>query len=130
MPTNYHAVKARGQQRDKLYREALRMELAAMGDGDALKKLREMAKVHIEVAVGGDLQAIRDIRDTLDGRPTQRLEHEVPENGGITKVVFEVQHLQVPELPDTETIEGQCEELPKALPKRNGAGNGSGNGHG
>ena len=34
----------RGQQRDKPYREALRMELAAAGDN--MKKLREIAKVH------------------------------------------------------------------------------------
>src|SRR5215471_16786974 len=35
----------RGQQRDKPYREALRMELAAAGDN--MKKLREIARAHI-----------------------------------------------------------------------------------
>jgi hypothetical protein len=35
----------RGQQRDKPYREALRMELAAAGED--MKKLREIARMHI-----------------------------------------------------------------------------------
>ena len=62
-----------GQQRDKLYREALRMELAAAGED--LKKLREIARVHIEKAAAGDMQAIKELADRLDGRPAQILEH-------------------------------------------------------
>ena len=44
MPTNYHAKNPRGQQRDKIYREALRLELADMSEGIDLKKLREIAR--------------------------------------------------------------------------------------
>src|SRR5215472_480515 len=62
--------------RDKLYREALRMELAAAGED--LKKLREIARVHIEKAAGGDMQAIKELADRLDGRPAQILEHSGP----------------------------------------------------
>ena len=47
----------RGQQRDKPYREALRMELAAAGED--VKKLREIARTHIEKAAAGDMQASR-----------------------------------------------------------------------
>jgi hypothetical protein len=66
-----------GQQRDKLYREALRLELAEMGVD--LKKLREIARVHIEKAAAGDMQAIKELADRLDGRPAQILEHSGPE---------------------------------------------------
>ena len=53
MPTNYHAKNPRGQQRDKIYREALRLELADMSEGIDLKKLREIARTHIEKAAAG-----------------------------------------------------------------------------
>src|SRR5262245_14535188 len=66
----------RGQQRDKPYREALRMELAAAGDN--MKKLREIARVHIARCEAGDMQAIKDLADRLDGRPAQVLEHSGP----------------------------------------------------
>jgi hypothetical protein len=60
MPTNYHAKNPRGQQRDKIYREALRLELADMSEGVDLKKLRQIARAHIEKAASGDMQAIRN----------------------------------------------------------------------
>jgi hypothetical protein len=84
----------RGQQRDKIYREALRLELADMSEGVDLKKLREIARTHIEKAAAGDMQAIKELRDTLDGKPAQALvEHAVPEeNGGIRKVIWEIVH--------------------------------------
>src|SRR5215831_10766071 len=66
----------RGQQRDKPYREALRMELAAAGED--LKKLREIAKVHIARCEAGDMQAIKELADRLDGKPAQMLEHSGP----------------------------------------------------
>jgi hypothetical protein len=84
----------RGQQRDKIYREALRLELADMSDGVDLKKLREIARAHIEKAAAGDMQAIKELRDTLDGKPVQQLEHDLPPDSapGITKIVHEFVH--------------------------------------
>jgi hypothetical protein len=55
----------RGQQRDKIYREALRLELADMSEGVDLKKLREIARAHIEKAAAGDMQAIKELADRL-----------------------------------------------------------------
>jgi hypothetical protein len=81
----------RGQQRDKPYREALRMELAAAGED--MKKLREIAKVHIARCEAGDMQAIRELADRLDGRPAQILEHGGPDSEPITKVVNEIVHV-------------------------------------
>ena|SRR5215831_2974087 len=81
----------RGQQRDKPYREALRMELAAAGED--LKKLREIAKVHIARCEAGDMQAIKELADRLDGKPTQILEHSGPDSEPITKIVNEFVHV-------------------------------------
>src|SRR5215468_5756903 len=81
----------RGQQRDKPYREALRMELAASGED--MKKLREIARTHIEKAAAGDMQAIKELADRLDGKPAQALEHSGPDSEPITKVVNEIVHV-------------------------------------
>src|SRR5262249_28812407 len=67
---SYLSRPPRGQQRDKPYREALRMELAAAGED--MKKLREIAKVHIARCEAGDMQAIKELADRLDGRRAGR----------------------------------------------------------
>ena len=71
----------RGQQRDKPYREALRMELAATGED--MKKLREIARVHIARCEAGNMQAIKELADRLDGRPAQILEHGGPDSDAL-----------------------------------------------
>ena len=43
------------------------MELAAAGED--LKKLREIARARIEKAATGDMQAIKELADRLDGKP-------------------------------------------------------------
>jgi hypothetical protein len=81
----------RGQQRDKPYREALRLELAAAGED--MKKLREIARVHIKKAANGDMQAIKEMADRLDGKPAQMLEHSIPdESQRLVKIVHEFVH--------------------------------------
>src|SRR5262252_10669408 len=86
----------RGQQRDKIYREALRLELADMSEGVDLKKLREIARAHIEKAASGDMQAIKDLADRLDGRPAQALEHSGPDGEPIRRIVREIVHVNMP----------------------------------
>jgi hypothetical protein len=60
-----------GRSKEKPFRDALRMELAAAGE-DGLK-LREIAAALIDKAAGGDVQAAVQIRDTLDGKPAQAI---------------------------------------------------------
>src|SRR5215813_8004203 len=83
----------RGQQRDKPYREALRMELAAAGED--MKKLREIARVHIARCEAGDMQAIKELANRLDGRPAQILEHSGPDSEPIGRIVREIVHVNV-----------------------------------
>jgi hypothetical protein len=60
--------------KDKPFRDALRMELAALGDNDP-KALRGLARNLLAIASGADgLQAIREIADRLDGKPAQAVE--------------------------------------------------------
>jgi hypothetical protein len=84
----------RGQQRDKLYREALRLELAARGGGDPLKELRKIAGAVIDKGLAGDVSAAKEVADRLDGKPTQMLEHAGQLEGrSFSKVVHEIVHV-------------------------------------
>ena len=65
----------RGQQRDKPFRDALRMELAALGEDDP-KALRQLARKLLETASKDDgLAAIKEVADRLDGKPAQAIEN-------------------------------------------------------
>ncbi len=55
--------------KDKPFAEALRMEIAAAGDNH--KRLRRIANALLEKAETGDIQAIAQVADRLDGRPAQ-----------------------------------------------------------
>ena len=67
------------------------MELAV--GGEDLKKLREIARVHIARCEAGDMQAIKELADRLDGKPAQILEHSDPDSEPkITKIVREIVH--------------------------------------
>jgi len=71
------------------------MELAAAGED--MKKLREIARVHIARCEAGDMQAIKELADRLDGRPAQILEHSGPDSNPIdalaTKIVNEIVYM-------------------------------------
>ena len=127
MGHSYVPRNPRGQQRDKVYREALRLELAHMSEGVDLKKLREIARAHIEKAAAGDMQAIKELRDTLDGKPMQRLEQDAPDGSPITKIVHEIVH--VTETP--EELAAENEPVPiegRGVRDANGSGGLNGNG--
>jgi ribosomal protein L17 len=86
----YHARNPRGQQRDKLFREALRMQLAQAGED--LKALREIADVLIAEAKAGNIQAIRELADRLDGKPAIQMEHAAPDSLPRRKLTYEIVH--------------------------------------
>lgn len=64
------------QNKDKPFRDALRMELAAL-DQDDPKTLRRLARRLLETAAGDDgLPAIREVADRLDGKPAQAIAND------------------------------------------------------
>ena len=61
------------QNKDKPFRDALRIELAALGDDDP-KALRGLARRLLATAAAADgLAAIKEVADRLDGKPAQAL---------------------------------------------------------
>jgi hypothetical protein len=124
MGHSYVPRNPRGQQRDKLYREALRLELADMSEGVDLKKLREIARAHIERAASGDMQAIKELRDTLDGRPAQAIEHieQSDDKPRVNTIVHEFVHVNK-QTPEELAALNEAEKL-----RANGSGGLNGNG--
>jgi prolyl-tRNA editing enzyme YbaK/EbsC (Cys-tRNA(Pro) deacylase) len=57
------------ENKDKPFREALRMELAAAGRNH--KQLRSIAKALLAKAETGDVVAIKEVADRLDGKAPQ-----------------------------------------------------------
>jgi hypothetical protein len=63
-----------GSEKEKPFREALRLEIAALGE-DSPKALRGLARNLLKMAAGkGGLPAIKEIADRLDGKPMQATE--------------------------------------------------------
>lgn len=70
-----------GAKSDKLWRGAiLRAVHRQMKDGKS-KRLEGLAERLISEALSGDMQALKEIGDRLDGRPHQAIEH-AGEGGG------------------------------------------------
>ena len=61
----------RGQQRDKPFRDALRMEIADAGEDH--KALRRVARALLKAAEAGKIDAIREVGDRMDGKVAQAL---------------------------------------------------------
>jgi ribosomal protein S20 len=61
-----------GRRAEKPFRDALRMEIA--GAGENSKALRNIAKKLIAQAESGDMQAIKEFADRLDGKSVQQLD--------------------------------------------------------
>ena len=125
MGHSYVPRNPRGQQRDKIYREALRLELADMSEGVDLKKLRQIARAHIEKAASGDMQAIKELADRLDGKPAQILDLSDPDSNPIKKIVTEIVHVNLS--PEELSALNEAEKLsaePMPIERHRANGNG------
>jgi hypothetical protein len=97
---------SRGQKRDKPFRDALRMEIDHAGTNH--KALRRVARALIKRAQAGDVAAIREIGDRLDGKVPQVIggDRENPiQFARIERVIVEVGSVPRP-------IEGSIEHRP------------------
>jgi len=72
---NQNAAKA------KMWHAAILRALEKRGAGDRLAALDELAAKLLENVATGDMQALKEFGDRLDGKPTQQIEASGP-NGG------------------------------------------------
>jgi len=67
--------------------------LSRHATGENMMALREIAKVHIAKCKEGDMRAIKELGDRLDGRPAQILDLSDPDSNPIEKIVHEFVHV-------------------------------------
>lgn len=63
---------------EKVWADAIRLAVNRIGtgeDGQARKKLALLADSLVTRAIAGDVAAMKEIGDRLDGKPTQAIEH-------------------------------------------------------
>ena len=76
--------KAVGPKSDKMWRDALMVAVKRLtDDGTKTKKLYLLADALINKALAGDVSAMREIGDRLDGKPAQAVELGGPDGGPI-----------------------------------------------
>lgn len=61
------------ENKDKPYRDALRRAIARAVDSP--KSLDRIADIHLAQAAAGEMSAIKELADRLDGKPVQGIEH-------------------------------------------------------
>lgn len=81
-----------GRKQEKPFKDALRMELAAAGDDQ--KALRKIARALISKAEDGDMQAIKEFADRIDGKVPQGITGE--DGAGPAEIIFRTIYEQLP----------------------------------
>jgi len=88
--------------KDKPFRDALRMELAALGEDDP-RALRGLARKLLAIASGDDgLPAIKEVADRLDGKPAQAVENG---EDGAFQIIQRIERIIAdPANPDSKSV--------------------------
>ncbi len=66
---------SKGGKPDKLFRDALMIAVNREDnvDGKKIKRIMRLASKLVDVGLEGDTSALKEIRDTLDGKPAQSI---------------------------------------------------------
>ncbi len=89
-----------GRKQEKPFRDALRLELAKLQDDDQ-RGLRKIARSLIENAESGDLQAIKELADRVDGKVPQAISGD--DENPLTMVHRIERHIVRPHSPDSDS---------------------------
>ena len=80
-----------GRKGEKWWRDAVRVAICEKVEGDdrGRTKLRAVADKLVECAMEGDIQAIKEIGDRLDGKAIQSIEGTGASGEIITRIILE-----------------------------------------
>jgi len=78
----------RGSKSDKIWADALKRAVNRESEGKGSPKwLNVIADQVVSLAAGGDMAAVREIGDRVDGKPKQALDVESPKGSMTPKVI-------------------------------------------
>ena len=70
-----------GSKSDKIWRDAIHRAVKRAGKDGQTKRLELLADKLVDEALSGDVPALKEIGDRLDGRPAQAFEHSGKDGG-------------------------------------------------
>ena len=85
-----------GKGQERMWRNAVHLAVKRYVDGSDVKALTRLADKLVEKGMSGDIAALREIGDRLDGRPTQAVDMNV------TEPVTEIRHVIIDANRDTD----------------------------
>ncbi len=77
-----------GLKGEKLWRDALRIELFRPDEKHNVKRLQMIAAKVVDLAIAGDMDAIKEIGNRIDGKPNMSVEHTGDGGGPIQYVII------------------------------------------
>ena len=78
----------KGPSNDKIWRDAIMRAVHRAANGEKTKRLEQLADQLVARGISGDVPALKEIGDRLDGRPSQAIEHGGKDGGDlIVKIV-------------------------------------------
>lgn len=96
-----------GRPKERPWRDALREEIEkAASEETNASKLQEMAKKVVAMALEGDIHAIREIGDRLEGKPSQEIINDADTTADQIKQILEMIDGRGHGLPSADTDTG------------------------
>lgn len=76
-----------GSKPDKLWRDALMVAIKRAGDDDPRPYIARIAERCVQMAAAGDMQAIKEIGDRVDGKAAQSVTVDGTAEGGAISMI-------------------------------------------
>jgi hypothetical protein len=95
--------------KDKPWTDALRLAVNETGPNKE-KKLRALARACVDAAIAGDVQAMREIGDRLDGKPQQSVDIQHDASETFVRLLEAISSSDAPALADG--VAGEQEQPP------------------
>ena len=93
------AGRPKGSTAPKIMKDALILALNRAAEGDDQKQINRVAAMLVEKAAGGDVQAIKEVFDRVDGKAHQSIDLDATVSGQLKVTTIQLVALKVDDEP-------------------------------